>query len=161
MRHGRTWGLTVSSNFLSHFFNGQMNHSPKHQGRCFSQSVQYIIYEPLPPSPPPPPPPPFQYLQYTHQYNLTHFTFSKVFLFLESEVIILKKIFFYWPSFSLLFLTIPGNTGILDLADYLTFTPGYCLPEKSQKINFISVKIQRKKLQSKTTELCPQILKLR
>ena len=27
MRHGRTWGLTVSSNyFLSHFFNDQMNH---------------------------------------------------------------------------------------------------------------------------------------
>ena len=139
MRHGRTWGLTVSSNFLSHFFNGQMNHSPKHQGCCFSQSVQYIIYDS-------PPPLLFNTCSIHTNITLSHFTFSIVLLFLELEVIILNNNIFYWPSFSLLFLTIPGDTGILDLADYLTFTPGYCLPEKSQKINFISVKILRKKI---------------
>jgi len=56
-----------------------------------------------------------------------------------------KQEFFLWTSFSLLFLTIPGDTDILYLADYLTLSPLEIAYKKiHKKINIISVKILRK-----------------
>ena len=114
-----------------------MNHSPKHQGCCFSQSVQYIIYDS-------PPPLLFNTCSIHTNITLSHFTFSIVLLFLESEVIILNNNIFYWPSFSLLFLTIPGDTGILDLADYLTFTLDIAYQKNHRKSILFPLKSKEK-----------------
>ena len=123
MRHGCTWGLTVSSNFLR-WTTAQsirdvafiVNHTPVH----------YLW-------------PPLRLFKTCSIHtnitlNISH-SLIKVFLFLESQVIILNKNFFYWTSFSLLFLTIPGNTSILDLADYLTLSPLEIAYKKIHKKN--------------------------